>query len=314
MIEFIRLSLVLLVLAAALACNRPAPESASGKPGAAPDDYAAKVQTFRDKHEADYIRDWVSIAGLHFLEQGTHTVGSAVKNDIVVVANLPSTIGRLQVKGTSITFDPAANVVASRKGEPLKGPIVMKEDGQPPAPEFTIGDVRLVAHVSGDRLALRVRDPNGPLAKDFRGFTWFPIDAKYRVVGKLVRDAEPKKVTVQNTFGDMDTYLTEGVVEFELDGQKLRVRPFTSRPKRFYIVFRDASAGQETYETARFLYADLNDDGTTVLDFNEAYNPPCSFNPYTTCPIPVKDSIVPIKILAGEKAYPIHVKIPEPTQ
>jgi uncharacterized protein len=177
-----------------------------------------------------------------------------------------------------------------------------------------INDVRLVAHVSGDRLALRVRDPNGPLARDFRGFTWFPIDPKYRVVGKFVPDAEPKKVTVQNTFGDMDTYLTEGVVEFEFDGQPLRVRPFTTRPKRFYIVFRDASAGQETYETARFLYADLQDDGTAVLDFNEAYNPPCSFNPYTTCPIPVKDSIVPVKILAGEKAYPVHVKIPEPTK
>jgi uncharacterized protein (DUF1684 family) len=256
----------------------------------------------------------VSIAGLHFLEPGTHSVGSAVKNDIVVVANIPATAGRLHVKGTSITFDPAANVPVTRKGEQVKGPIVMKEEGKPPAPEFQIGDVRLVAHVSGDRLALRVRDPNGPLAKDFRGFTWFPIDPKYRVVGKFVADAEPKKVTVQNTLGDMDTYLTEGVIEFELDGQKLRVRPFTTRPKRFYIVFRDASAGEETYETARFLYADLQDDGTTVLDFNEAYNPPCSFNPYTTCPIPVKDSIVPAKILAGEKAYPIHVSIPEPTK
>ena len=288
--------------------------TAPGAPAPGAPSHASQVQAFRDKHETDYIRDWVSIAGLHFLEPGTHTVGSALKNDVVVVANLPDTIGRLTVKGTSITFHPASDVSVTRKGEPVKGPVVLKDEGQPPAPEIVIGDVRLVAHVSGDRLALRVRDPNGPLAKDFRGFTWFPIDPKYRVVGKFVRDAEPKKVTVQNTFGDMDTYLTEGVVEFELDGQKLRVRPFTTRPKRFYIVFRDASAGQETYETARFLYADLQDDGTTVLDFNEAYNPPCSFNPYTTCPIPVKDSIIPAKILAGEKAYPIHVKIPEPTK
>lgn len=308
------------VIMSLVACA-DAPDARGGAPAApgAPNapsapEYNSHVQAFRDKHEADYIRDWVSIAGLHFLEPGTHTVGSAVKNDIVVVANVPATTGRLHVKGTSITFDPAPNISVTRKGEALKGPVVLKEDGQPPAPEIVIGDVRLVAHVSGDRLALRVRDPNGPLAKDFRGFTWFPIDPKFRVVGKFVRDAEAKKVTVQNTFGDMDTYLTEGVVEFELDGQKLRVRPFTSRPKRFYIVFRDASAGQETYETARFLYADLRDDGTTVLDFNEAYNPPCSFNPYTTCPIPVKDSIIPVKILAGEKAYPIHVKIPEPTK
>jgi uncharacterized protein (DUF1684 family) len=311
-------SVIALALTAALAaCNTRAPD-APGAPGApsspAPADYEATVQAFRDKHETDYIRDWVSIAGLHFLEPGMQTVGSAIRNDIVVVANLPETIGRLHVKGSSITFEPAPNVTVTRTGETVKGPVVMKEEGQAPAPEALIGDVRLVAHVSGDRLALRVRDPNGPLAKDFRGFTWFPIDPQYRVVGRFVRDAEPKKMTVQNTFGDMDIYMTEGLVEFELQGQKLHVRPFTSRPNRFYIVFRDASAGEETYETARFLYADLQPDGTTVLDFNEAYNPPCAFNPYTTCPIPVKDSILPVKVLAGEKAYPIHVSIPEPTK
>jgi hypothetical protein len=313
-----RLTLVLAVAALpACAPDRSASDPPASTAPAASNtsaEYEAKVQAFRDKHETDYIRDWVSIAGLHFLEPGTHTVGSSVTNDVVVVANVPATMGRLRVKGTSITFEPAAGITVTQKDAAIKGPIVLKEEGQPPAPEIVIGDVRLVAHVSGDRLALRVRDPNGPLAKDFRGFSWFPIDPKYRVVGKFVPDVEPKKVTVQNTFGDMDTYLTEGVVEFELEGQKLRVRPFTTRPKRFYIVFRDASAGQETYETARFLYADLQDDGTAVLDFNEAYNPPCSFNPYTTCPIPVKDSIVPVKILAGEKAYPIHVKIPEPTR
>ena len=113
-----------------------------------------------------------------------------------------------------------------------------------------------------------------------------------------------------NTFGDVDEYKSEGVVELSLLGQTLRLRPFTTRPKRFYFVFRDASSGQETYEAARFLYADLLDDGTTVLDFNQAYNPPCAFNPYTTCPIPIRENRIPIKILAGEKAYPVHVPLP----
>jgi uncharacterized protein (DUF1684 family) len=309
-----RASILVLLSAAVAACAPSAPEPARQAAPPPPEGYVEKVQAFRDKHEDDYIRDWVSIAGLHFLEPGTHTVGSAVRNDIVVVANIPPETGRLHVKGSSITFEPAAGVQVTRKGEPLSGPVVLKEEGQAPAPEINLGDVRLVAHVSGERLALRVRDPNGPLARDFRGFTWFPIDPKYRVVGRLVRDDAPQKMTVQNTFGDMDSYMSEGVVEFELDGKPLRVRPFTTRPNRFYIVFRDASAGEETYETARFLYADLQPDGTAVLDFNEAYNPPCAFNPYTTCPIPVKDSIIPVKILAGEQKYPVAVKIPEPAQ
>jgi uncharacterized protein (DUF1684 family) len=109
-----------------------------------------------------------------------------------------------------------------------------------------------------------------------------------------------------NTYGDAEMMPSEGVVEFTLNGETVRLRPFTTRPKRFYFVFRDGSSGHETYETARFLYSDLLDNGTTVLDFNEAYNPPCAFNPYTTCPIPIKENRLALKILAGEKKYAGH--------
>jgi len=209
------------------------------------DAYASGVQAWRAKHEADYRREWVSIAGLHFLEPGTFSVGGAATNDIVLAAAVPPVIGRLIVVDGWIRYEPEPGVPAMQKGRPVTGPIVLKEPGGPPADELTINDVRLVIHVSGERLSLRVR-------------------------------------------------------------------PFTTRAKRFYIVFRDASSGVETYETARFLYADLLDDGTTVLDFNEAYNPPGAFNPYTTCPIPLKENTLPVRILAGEKAYPVHVALPTP--
>ena len=163
--------------------------------------------------------------------------------------------------------------------------------------------MRLVVHISGQRRSLRIRDPNGPLAKGFLGFAWFPIDARYRVTARFIKDPQPQRLKVLNTYNDVDEYTTEGIVEFTLSGQTLRLRPFTTRPKRFYFVFRDASSGQETYETARFLYADLRDDGSAVLDFNEAYNPPCAFNPYTTCPIPLRENRLPVKILAGERGY-----------
>jgi uncharacterized protein (DUF1684 family) len=93
------------------------------------------------------------------------------------------------------------------------------------------------------------------------------------------------------------------VVEFTLNGENLSLRPFTDEPGRFFLVFNDASSGNETYAAARFLYSDLREDGTTILDFNEAYNPPCSFNPFTTCPIPLPENRLAIKVLAGEKKY-----------
>jgi uncharacterized protein (DUF1684 family) len=298
-----------LAMVTAAACTGGQREASSPMTGAA---YVASVEAWRAMHEADYRRDWVSIAGLHFLEQGTFRVGSAPTNDIVLAAAVPSTIGRMLVTNGRIRYEPEPGVPVLQNGQPVTGPIVLKEPGSPPADELTINDVRLVIHESGDRLSLRVRDPKGKLAQGFVGFAWFPIDPTYRVVGRLIADSAPKKMAVLNTFGDNDAYATEGVIEFALHDQTVRLRPFTTRPKRFYIVFRDASSGVETYETARFLYADLLDDGTTVLDFNEAYNPPCAFNPYTTCPIPLKENKLPVKVLAGEKAYPVHVALPAP--
>jgi len=163
--------------------------------------------------------------------------------------------------------------------------------------------VRLAIHQSGPRLSLRVWDPNGEPATAFKGFAWFPIDPSYRVTARFIPDDKPQTLTVLNTFNDETTYTSEGVVEFELQGRTVRLRPFTTRPRRFYFVLRDASSGIETYGTGRFLYSDLLDNGTTVLDFNQAYNPPCAFNPYTTCPIPLKENIIPVRILAGERDY-----------
>lgn len=302
-----RHAIVLALVGVVPACGADTGEVASPM---SVEEHAREVQAWREKHEADYRRDFVSIAGLHFLQPGTHSIGSDRASDIVLSAQVPPTIGRLVVAGDSVRFEPEPGVSVLQQGQPVTGSIVLKESGSRPATEITVGDVRLVVHPSGERLSLRVRDPNGELATGFEGFEWFPIDPAYRVTARFIPDAEPRQMTVLNTFNDVDTYSSDGVVEFELHGQTLRLRPFTTRPKRFYFVFRDASSGEETYKTARFLYADLQDDGTAVLDFNEAYNPPCAFNPYTTCPIPLRENVLPVKVLAGEKAYRGEVKLP----
>ncbi len=290
-------------------CGAGAPEKAPPPAAVAPDPPEVVTAKWRAKHETDYRRDWVSIAGLHPFKQGANTAGSAPKNDIVLPESTPPSLGQFVLAGERVRFVPASGAPVLLKDKPVTGPIDLKDDSASGADELVVGNVRLVVHVSGMERALRVRDPNGPLARGFLGFTWFPIDSRYRVAGRFIKDAEPTTMKVPNTYGDVDDYKSEGVVEFTLDGQTLRLRPFTTRPKRFYFVFRDASSGQETYETARFLYSDLLDDGTTVLDFNQAYNPPCSFNPHTTCPIPLRENRLPVKVLAGEKVYPVHVPL-----
>ena len=272
--------------------------------------YAAEVEAWRAKHEASYTLNYSTIAGLYRLKPGVNTAGSDAGHDVVLPAPVPASIGHFVLDDGAVRFEPDAGAPVRLRDAPVTAPVVLRDDSAAEVDELFIDDVRLVVHASGDQQLIRVRDPNGPLATGFLGFTWFPIDEQYRVTGKWIADAAPAPVRVPNTFGDLDEFTTEGVVEFGLLGQTVRLRPVTTRPNRLWFVFRDGSSGQETYEAARFLYADLRADGSVVLDFNQAYNPPCAFNPYTTCPIPLPENrLTSIRILAGEQAYPVKVPL-----
>ncbi len=300
---------VIVMAMSACGGGSPDPATTSEAPAAVP--APLTVEAWRAKHEADYRRDYVSIAGLHDLKPGVNTAGSAAHHAIVLPPRTPPTVGRFVREDARVRFEPEPGVEIRVGDRLVTGPLVLRDDRTADQDELLLpGDVRVVVHPSGSSVMLRVRDPHGPLATGFLGFDWFPIDAQYRVVGRFVPDSAAQTMKVANTYGDLDEYRSEGVVEFTLAGRTLRLRPFTTRPSRFYFVFRDASAGQETYAAARFLYSDLLPDGTTVLDFNMAYNPPCAFNPYTTCPIPLPENRLPVKILAGEKKYPVDVALP----
>ena len=270
-----------------------------------------ETEQFRAKHEADYRKEYVSLAGLFFMNPGVNTAGSAAGSTIQLPARAPSSIGRFVLTGAEVRFEPAPGVNVTLKGQPITAPIDVKSDehldsaGKKDGPdEVTVDGIALWVHPSGDRLAIRMRDEQGEVARAFEGFHWFPIQPNYRVVGKFIKDPAASEFHTVNQLNDDVVYKTEGVVEFTLNGETVRLRPATTRPGRLYFIFRDGTSGKETYDTARFLYSDLRDDGTTVLDFNQAYNPPCSFNPFTTCPLPIPENRLHVRILAGEMAYP----------
>lgn len=298
-------ALVAAASAAVVGCQRGASPGLEWNNGV-----VKEIEAWRDAHEADYRRDWATIEGLHFLAPGIHTAGSAANNDIVLTAALPARIGRFTLADDAVAFDPEPGVLLTVNDKVPAGTIKLRDDGADETDEIEANGVSVVVHRTGERFALRVRDPNGERARSFRGFSWFPIGRDYRVLGRFIRDPVPHEENVINTFGDIDRYTSEGVVEFTLNNQRLRLRPFTTRPKHLYIVFKDATSGDETYEAARFLSTELRDDGTTILDFNEAYNPPCAFNPFTTCPIPLRQNWLRTKVLAGEKKYAGNVEPP----
>src|SRR5262245_53855588 len=273
--------------------------------------WVKQVEAWRAKHEADYTRDYVPLVGLSFLKEGANAAGSAATSQVVLPKRVPAAVGRFIHRDGRTRFEPQAGSGVTLNEKPVTAPIDLRSDGDEGGPDrLRIGDVSFWVHTSGDRRAIRIHDPQSDIAKAFAGYRWFPIDEQYRVVGRFVKDASPRELKIPTLVGGYDVYRTEGVVEFTLLGQKLRMRPMTTRPGRLYFILRDGTSGKETYDAARFLYSDLNADGTTVLDFNEAYNPPCSFNPYTTCPIPPAENRPTVRILAGERDY--AGKLPTP--
>jgi uncharacterized protein len=262
-----------------------------------------RVQQWRAQHEVDYRRDWVPLSGLFVLKPGVSTVGSGPGNDVVLPKRVPASVGRFVFENKRVQFQPSPGSPVTVSGKPVAAPIDAWSGPESPRVEFAIGDVTFWVHYSGERRFIRLRDPQSAQAKGFKGFRWFPIDERYRAVGKFIKDPAPKEIPVPTLMGDIESGLTEGLVEFTLNGTTIRMRPITTRPGRLWFIFRDATAGKETYEAARFLYADLKEDGTTVLDFNEAYNPPCAFNEFTTCPLPLPENRLTIRIPAGELAY-----------
>jgi uncharacterized protein (DUF1684 family) len=176
---------------------------------------------------------------------------------------------------------------------------------------LVIGDLTLYVHASGRRLAIRMKDKNSKLRREFSGLHWFPVDETYRVNAHYVPYPVPKQFDSQNVLGDPIKLDIVGYLAFRLQGQDFRLAVERNRDGGFFVVFRDLTAGKETYPASRFIDtgpAKEAADGKTVdLDFNRAYNPPCAYNPYTTCPLPLPGNRMMIAIPAGEKIYKEHV-------
>jgi uncharacterized protein (DUF1684 family) len=263
--------------------------------------YRASVEKWRHAYEADLKSDhgWLSVSGLFWLHDGANTFGSGPLNDIVLPTPAPASAG-------SFEFHAGRTVVHVNSGVPalLNGKVVEAAEMHPDsnADQLVLGDLTLYVHSSGARFTVRLRDKNSSLRKTFAGTRWFPVDESYRVIGKYVPYDKPKQIEIQNVMGDTLQETIPGYVAFSLGGRDLRLDAEVDGSDTSFV-FRDLTSGQETYAASRFLDTKIEPNGRVILDFNEAYNPPCAYNPYTTCPLPPPQNRLAVRVEAGEKTY-----------
>lgn len=274
-------------------------------------DWKQQVEQWRTAREADLLKEdgYLAIAGLSFLKPGANIVGSNPSSDVVLPAGrAPGRAGRITVQAQDVVrFEPEAGVAVTLNGKPAAGTIQLREadaQGGTPADRLGIGRLTLHLHRSGDRLALRLRDPESPSRRSFSGLRWFPLDEQWRIAGRFIKYDTPRQVQIQNILGDVETVASPGELEVTLEGTTVRLVALAASRGRLWLVFSDASSPELTYRI-RFLYTDPPDaQGRVVADFNRAYNPPCAYNPFTTCPLPPRQNRLSVAIRAGERNYP----------
>ena len=251
--------------------------------------YQSEIAAWRSEREAKLKADggWLTVAGLFWLHEGANRFGKADSNDIVLPDGAAEA-GVFQLHDGKVT----ATVAGQTRAVAPDSADVVK-----------VGRLSLFVIKRSDKYGIRLKDPDSEYRRNFHGIQVYPADEKYRVRAKWV--AEPRMIPILNILGQTEESENPGYAVFHLNGKELRLYPIFEEPgaKELFYIFRDLTTGKETYPAGRFFYSDLPRNGEVVLDFNKAYNPPCAFTPYATCPLPPQENRLPVRVEAGEKTY-----------
>jgi uncharacterized protein (DUF1684 family) len=268
----------------------------------APASYRAEIEKYRKQRleELTAPNGWLAVQGLFWLHDGPNAAGSAPSSAIRLPAHAPARLGIFTLKDHTVTFaaDPSASVTAA--GKPVSSFTFDPGSGERSA--ITSAGVTLFVIRRADRVGLRMLDPDSVARKTFRGLKYFPLNPAYHVRATFVPYEKSKQVPVPNVLGQLVSMDSPGHVEFTLHGRAYRLEPVyeTSSHEDLFFIFKDLTSRKETYEAGRFLHTPLPSAGLVDLDFNRAYNPPCAFTAFATCPLPIKENQLQVRIAAGE--------------
>jgi hypothetical protein len=260
-----------------------------------------ELQTWREaqEHALRAPESWLSLVGLFWLKEGPNRVGSAEGSEVLLAADVaPPFVGEICLRDSEVRIGMARDLLLlngeAAEDRPLRADVDTNPD------RITVGRLVLQLIRRNERFGIRVRDPESPARQQFAGRRWFPFNADYRVAARFVPHPQAQVLSFDTIIGEPMTQASPGFVEFDLDGQRHRLTA-TNEGERLKFVFRDRSSGVSTYGAGRFLSAPAPVDGVVTLDFNRAYNPPCAFTAFATCPLPPRENHLAVAIEAGER-------------
>ncbi len=297
----------ILLAAALLACA--ADSAAAEKMTPSTDAHRAAIEQWQSEREGR-LRDangWLTLVGLHWLEKGWHTVGTDPGNDITLAVG-PARLGRIGLVDDKVRFEPlegSGAMVEQPESTTSAGSTayVLAPDSAAKPSVIRLGAANFVVIERSGRFALRVKDPDAATRTRFAGIDRFPIDAAWRFDATFEPHPAGKTIEIANVVNMIEPMANPGAVVFRKDGKRFRLEAVDEGDGQLFLIFADRTNGKQTYGPGRFLYADKPVGNRTVVDFNRAYNPPCAFNEYSTCPLPPPENRLDLAVTAGELKY-----------
>lgn len=277
--------------------------SCNEKPKGSPE-YISEIEQWKSKRIENLKKEtgWLNLVGLYWLIEGENTFGSASNNDLVFPEFAPKLIGRFIKKDSVITLK-VENGIDIKSNDKIISEIELNSDmtGNPTILEWNSLKWFLIKR--GDKFGIRLRDLNADLVQNFPGINSFTINEDWKINAKFVPFDTPKKIAIPTIIGTIEEEISYGKLVFIIEDKEYSLIP-TSANERLFIVFADLTSGEETYGAGRFLYVEKPDSNNNVIvDFNKAYNPPCAFTKYATCPLPPDENKLKVRITAGEKNF-----------
>jgi uncharacterized protein (DUF1684 family) len=156
-----------------------------------------------------------------------------------------------------------------------------------------------------DRFFKERRESPIPDRPHFEGLRYFPPNPDL-VFTVTPEPADNTRIVVGTSDGDIRLYRRELLAHMTIEGRPVTLTLYTTpgHGHGYFLPFRDATSGRESYGAGRYLDLEANDDGTVTIDFNYAYNPSCAYDDAYSCPLPPQENWLDVPVRAGEQAYP----------
>ncbi|WP_102944596.1 DUF1684 domain-containing protein [Stenotrophomonas sp. VV52] len=279
-----------------------APVKAAVDPAFAAEQQQWRLQRYNELHAPD---GWTSLVGLHWLEHKAHYIGSGPGSGIRLAVG-PAKLGMVARNGDTVTFTPERGVALSVDGKPLTGRIrfYSDRDATPTKIAFDDGRGQLSLIHRGERFALRVKHADAYSRSGFTGLDYWTGGPDWRVKARFVPHPVGKTLPIVDITGLTTDMPNAGALEFERDGKTWRLEALGEPGRELFVIFGDRTSGHGSYPAGRYLDLPPPDaSGNLVIDFNHAYNPPCAFTPFATCPLTPPENRLDLPVEAGEKAY-----------